>query len=173
MPKKSRLTFKILCFLISIDLLETVAQFCFKKSALGHVQLEISSFLGAIQFVQAVIPSVYLWVGLFSVIIIFITWSTVLSRVDLSVAVPVCSFSYVTVPLVSALAFHLFGRHVIGSPHGSAEVGIGYPVSAFGQGQAKIHDNRLACAGEDDVFGLEVTVDYTVFVAVGQSIGDL
>ncbi len=106
MPKKSRLTFKILCFLISIDLLETVAQFCFKKSALGHVQLEISSFLGAIQFIQAVIPSVYLWVGLFSVIIIFIIWSTVLSRVDLSVAVPVCSFSYITVPLVSALFFH-------------------------------------------------------------------
>ena len=106
MPKKNRLTFKILCFLISIDLLETVAQFCFKKSALGHVQLEISSFLGAIQFVQAMIPSVYLWVGLFSVIVIFIIWSTVLSRVDLSVAVPVCSFSYITVPLVSALFFH-------------------------------------------------------------------
>jgi drug/metabolite transporter (DMT)-like permease len=105
MPKKSRLTLKILCFLISIDLLETVAQFCFKKSALGHVQSEISSLLGAIQFVQAVIPSVYLWVGLLSVIIIFIIWSTVLSRVDLSVAVPVCSFSYITVPLVSALFF--------------------------------------------------------------------
>ena len=106
MPKKNRLTFKILCFLISIDLLETVAQFCFKKSALGHVQLEINSLLGAIQFIQAVIPSVYLWVGLFSVIIIFIIWSTVLSRVDLSVAVPVCSFSYITVPLVSAIFFH-------------------------------------------------------------------
>ena len=106
MPKKSKVTLKILCFLISIDLLETVAQFCFKKSALDHVQLEISSFLGAIQFVQAVIPSVYLWVGLLSVIVIFIIWSTVLSRVDLSVAVPVCSFSYITVPLVSAIFFH-------------------------------------------------------------------
>jgi drug/metabolite transporter (DMT)-like permease len=83
-----------------------VAQYCFKKSALGHAQLEIRSFFDAIQFIQAVIPSVYLWVGLLSVIVIFIIWSTVLSRVDLSVAVPVCSFSYITVPLVSAFFFH-------------------------------------------------------------------
>ena len=106
MPRKSRLTFKILCFLVSIDLLETAAQFCFKISTLGYAQLEIKSFLDAVHFIQAVVPSVYLWVGLLSVIIIFIIWSTVLSRVDLSVAVPVCSFSYITVPLVSALFFH-------------------------------------------------------------------
>jgi undecaprenyl phosphate-alpha-L-ara4N flippase subunit ArnE len=36
----------------------------------------------------------------------FIIWSTILSKIDLSVAVPVCSFSYVTIPLVSIIFLH-------------------------------------------------------------------
>ena len=106
MRKSPPVTLKILFFLIGIDLLETVAQFCFKKSTLGHASLEIKSFVDGLAFAQAVIPSLYLWAGLGAVLLIFVVWSTVLSKVDLSVAVPVCSFSYITVPLVSAFFFH-------------------------------------------------------------------
>lgn len=106
MPKKRHLTFKILLFLVVVDLLETFAQFCFKKSALTGMNFQISSFIDAVNFIKTVIPSFYLWIGIIAVVSIFVIWSTILSRIDLSVAVPVCSFSYITVPLVSLVFFH-------------------------------------------------------------------
>jgi len=105
-PRKKHLTLKILLILVSIDLLETLAQFCFKKSALSFSNFQINSFLDVLNFIKTIIPSGYLWLGLIFVVLIFITWSTVLSRIDLSVAVPVCSFSYITIPLVSMIFFH-------------------------------------------------------------------
>jgi undecaprenyl phosphate-alpha-L-ara4N flippase subunit ArnE len=36
----------------------------------------------------------------------FIIWSTILSKIDLSVAVPIASFSYILVALVSILFLH-------------------------------------------------------------------
>jgi uncharacterized membrane protein len=36
----------------------------------------------------------------------FIVWSTILSKIDLSVAVPIASFSYILVALVSILFLH-------------------------------------------------------------------
>ena len=104
--KRRDLSFKIFLFLIFIDVLETFAQFCFKKSVLAANGFEIQRLHDILGFIAKVAPSVYLWLGLFSVIIIFTTWSTVLSRIDLSVAVPVCSFSYISVPLVSLIFLH-------------------------------------------------------------------
>ena len=109
MTGKRHVTFRVLLFLICIDLLETFAQFCFKKSALPASLWEVHDPLGGLRFIAAVLPSPFLWAGLLSVLVIFISWSTILSRIDLSVAVPVCSFSYISVPLVSML---FFGEHV-------------------------------------------------------------
>jgi drug/metabolite transporter (DMT)-like permease len=106
MPKKRRLTLKIFLFLVFIDFLETFAQFCFKKTALSQSRLEIRAFSDAAHFIATIIPSPFLWFGLISVLMIFAIWSTILSKIDLSVAVPVCSFSYITIPLVSVLYFH-------------------------------------------------------------------
>jgi len=106
MTAKRRLTFKILLFLISTDILETFAQFCFKKSAISQNFPEISTFIQAVVFIKAVLLSPYLWLALFSVLFIFIIWSTILSKIDLSVAVPVASFSYIAVPLVSGIFLH-------------------------------------------------------------------
>ncbi|MDD4954808.1 MAG: EamA family transporter, partial [Candidatus Omnitrophica bacterium] len=39
-------------------------------------------------------------------ILIFVIWSTILSKIDLSVAVPVASFSYILVPLTSIVFLH-------------------------------------------------------------------
>jgi len=92
--------------LINVDLIETFAQFCFKKSALLGANFQISNLAGIFNFVKIVFPSLYLWAGLISIFIIFVTWSTVLSKIDLSVAVPVASFSYVTIPLMALIFFH-------------------------------------------------------------------
>jgi len=106
MTIKKQITFKILIFLISTDLMETFAQFCFKKSAASAKFLTINHFSDGILFLKAVLPSGFLWLGLLSVLLIFITWVTILSKIDLSVAVPVASFSYIAVPLVSCIFLH-------------------------------------------------------------------
>jgi len=106
MVKKRRLTFKIFLFLVFIDFLETFAQFCFKKTASSESSLQVKAFTDAVHFIWSVIPSPFLWLGLISVLMIFAIWSTVLSKIDLSVAVPVCSFSYITIPLISMFYFH-------------------------------------------------------------------
>lgn len=106
MPAKKSLTLKIFFFLVFTDLLETFAQFCFKKGAISANIAPVDNIAQAGIFISAVIFSPFLWLALFSVLAIFIIWSSILSKVDLSVAVPVASFSYITIPIVSAVFLH-------------------------------------------------------------------
>lgn len=99
--RKNGLTLKIIAFLAFSDILETFTQFCFKKSAVSQSAFEITSLSDAFSFIRTILPSHFLWLGLLSVILTFIIWSTILSKIDLSVAVPIASLSYILVPLVS------------------------------------------------------------------------
>ena len=105
MPKK-KLTLKILSFLVLTDFMETFTHLCFKKSALLENEVLITNIFGAAVFLKTVFSSPFLWLGLLSVLATFILWSTLLSKIDLSVAVPVCSFSYILVPLASIIFLH-------------------------------------------------------------------
>lgn len=103
---KGKLTLKIFLLLVFSDVLETWIQYCFKKSALAGLSFNVSSFSGALVFLGQAALSPYLWLGIISVALAFIIWSTALSRVDLSVAVPICSFSYIFIPVVSIIFLH-------------------------------------------------------------------
>jgi drug/metabolite transporter (DMT)-like permease len=105
MPKR-KLTLKIFLFLILSDVLETFHQFCFKKSVLLEGDPDIKGFYDILIFFRGVFSSPILWIGLLSVLFAFIIWSTILSKIDLSVAVPVASFSYIFVALTSILFLH-------------------------------------------------------------------
>jgi drug/metabolite transporter (DMT)-like permease len=105
MPKH-KLTPKIFLSLILADVLETFHQFCFKKSALLENDPNIAGIYDLLLFFNTVFSSPFFWVGLLSLILMFIIWSTILSKIDLSVAVPVASFSYILVALVSILFLH-------------------------------------------------------------------
>jgi len=100
---KKRLTLKILLFLVLSDILETAVHFCFKKSALGGSELFINKLSDVMVFLRCPFSSAYLWLGIACAALTFIIWSTILSKIDLSVAVPVASFSYILVPLVSII----------------------------------------------------------------------
>lgn len=104
--KKSHITLKILLIFIGVDLIEKFAQFCFKKSSLPLSNIQINTLGGVSHFLTGILFSPFFWLGLISVILMFISWVTILSKIDLSVAVPVCSFSYITVPLVSVFFFN-------------------------------------------------------------------
>ena len=103
---KGKVTLKILGFLILSDFLETFTQFCFKKTAIPQSDFLISKLSDIALFIKAVAPSGYLWVGFVSVLLTFAIWSTILSKIDLSVAVPIASFSYILVPLTSIFFLH-------------------------------------------------------------------
>lgn len=98
---RKRLTLKILLFLILSDVLETFIQFCFKKSTLPVTGFSVTGPSDALAFIKIVAASPFLWIGICAVLVIFVIWSTILSKIDLSVAVPVASFSYILVPTCS------------------------------------------------------------------------
>ncbi|MFH0762894.1 MAG: EamA family transporter [Candidatus Omnitrophota bacterium] len=103
---KKRITLTIFLLLVFSDFLETFTQFCFKKSALTGSAAALKDLSGLFGFFQGAFLTWFLWLGLIAVAVTFIVWSSVLSRIDLSVAVPVASFSYVLVPLVSIILLH-------------------------------------------------------------------
>lgn len=103
---KKKVTLKILLLLIASDILETTVHFFFKKSTLSFSHGQVTDFASAIVFFQTVFSSGFLWAGLLTVAAVFIIWSMVLSKIDLSVAVPIASFSYILVPVVSIIFLH-------------------------------------------------------------------
>ena len=103
---KKKVTLKILLLLIACDIFETAIHFFFKKSALAQSSKVIVDLATAVEFLKAIFVSPFLWIGLFNVVAVFIIWSTVLTKIDLSVAVPIASFSYILVPLVSIIFLH-------------------------------------------------------------------
>ena len=103
---KNGLTLKIVFFLLLNDLLETFANFCFKKSALTQGDLHIHSLPNIATFAVSMLTNFHLWLGLLCVVVIFVSWSTILSKIDLSVATPITSFSYIFVALCSWIFLH-------------------------------------------------------------------
>jgi drug/metabolite transporter (DMT)-like permease len=103
---KRRVTLKILLFLVATDIFETLTQFFFKKSAMLQSSFTFKNLGDTIAFMKPLVFSPYLWLGFIFVFLTFVLWSTVLSKIDLSVAVPIASFSYILVPLVSIYFLH-------------------------------------------------------------------
>jgi drug/metabolite transporter (DMT)-like permease len=103
---KKRVTLKILLLLIASDLFETAVHFFFKKSVLAQNGFKVVDLASAAVFLKTVFSSPFLWLGLAAVVTVFIIWSSVLSKIDLSVAVPIASFSYVLVPVASVIFLH-------------------------------------------------------------------
>ncbi len=103
---KKRLTLKIILFLLLTDILETSVQFCFKKSALTQSGFDVKALSDVFSFLGGVLSSWFLWAAFLLVLMEFIIWATILSKIDLSVAVPVASLSYLFVPAVSIIFLH-------------------------------------------------------------------
>jgi drug/metabolite transporter (DMT)-like permease len=99
------LTLKIFIFLALVNMLETAVQFCYKKAALSQASFSPHGFMDILHFVALMTGNPYFLCGLFFAFFLFCIWVTVLSRVDLSVAVPLTSLSYVLIPVVSIVLF--------------------------------------------------------------------
>lgn len=103
-------TWVILLLLLG-EAIDAAAQFCFKQTALALGEPSISSASGALAFAVSALSQGYLWIGMGIVLLVFIGWGIVLSKVDLSVAMPLTSISYLFVALTSVVFLH---EHISG-----------------------------------------------------------
>jgi drug/metabolite transporter (DMT)-like permease len=105
MPKRG-VPLAILTVLFLNEAVDSVAQFCFKKTALAQGAASITSLGSAGAFLTGVLSQGYLWIGLAAVALVFVSWTVVLSKVDLSAAMPVTSLSYLMVALTAVVFLH-------------------------------------------------------------------
>lgn len=100
--KKSRLTLQIFLLIVLNDVGDTIAQF-FMKKGLARTGITSVTFANLIDFVTLNASSVYLWLGLVIFALNFFVWIVILYKIDLSIAMPVGSTSYIFVPIVAAI----------------------------------------------------------------------
>jgi drug/metabolite transporter (DMT)-like permease len=98
--KKGKLTFLVLAMIIMTDVIESFAELFWKKGTLatGIDSVTIENF---IEFITKLTASSGFLAGVALYIINFFLWITVLSKVDLSVAFPTGSTSYIIVAVLS------------------------------------------------------------------------
>jgi drug/metabolite transporter (DMT)-like permease len=82
--KIGRIPIKIFLLIIFLDVLDTAAQLLMKKG-IGHLD------------------NIYFWMGLFIYISTFFLWMRILSKVDLSIALPIASVGYMLIPIASVV----------------------------------------------------------------------
>jgi len=103
--KYGHLTFKILLMIVLNDIGDTVSQTLMKQ---GLVATGIGSVgMGNImEFLSKGISSPVLWLGISIFVLNFFVWIVILYKIDLSIAMPVGSFSYILVPISAMIFFH-------------------------------------------------------------------
>lgn len=102
---KRHLTLKIFILILLTDLIESSSQVFFKKGTLNFPQLTLSNFSEYMIFLKAMVSSPYIWLGFTVVTINFFLWMIVLNKVDLSVAFPIGSSSFLFVPIAAIIFF--------------------------------------------------------------------
>lgn len=96
----------VLVLLLLDEAADAFAQFCFKKTSLLVGRPELTHLADVAGFVLGVAQNPYFWLGLVTVTVVLVSWLVVLSKVDLSVAIPLTSISYVFVALTSKFFLH-------------------------------------------------------------------
>ena len=103
--KQNHLTLKILFLIILNDLIDTTAQI-FMKKGLAHTGINSVNLGNIADFAVRNASSGFLWLGLFIFALNFFVWIVILYKVDLSIAMPVGSFSYIFIPVCAMLFLH-------------------------------------------------------------------
>ena len=105
---KNHLTFKIILLIILNDLGDTLAQFLMKKGLIT-TGIEHVNFGNILDFTAQNAASPLVWAGIMVYTLNFLVWIIILFRVDLSIAMPIGSTSYIFVPLIAMI---FLGEHV-------------------------------------------------------------
>ena len=105
---KGKLTISVLALIIMTDVIESVAELFFKKGTLS-TGIDNVTMDNVVAFMSKLLASSGFWTGLVLHATNFFLWAAVLSKVDLSVAFPTGSMSYIFVALLSVV---FLGEHI-------------------------------------------------------------
>jgi drug/metabolite transporter (DMT)-like permease len=94
---------KVIALVIIKDTIESFADLFFKMGTLS-TGIHNVTIANVLEFTSRVTANPWLWVGVIFYLVNFFLWITLLSRVDLSVAFPLSSLTYIIVPIL-AVAF--------------------------------------------------------------------
>ena len=103
--KSKKLTLLTILLLVASDFIEAQIMFSFKMVSM-IIPPEATAILSPSvvgPLLRDVIHSPFLWLGLLGMISSFVIWSAILSNIDLSVAYPLGSLSFVLIPVISVL----------------------------------------------------------------------
>jgi drug/metabolite transporter (DMT)-like permease len=106
--KKGHLTLKVFALLVLNDLGDTLAQFLMKKGLVG-TGIDSVTLANFWHFAAVSVSSLLLWMGIAIHILNFFVWIVILYKIDLSIAMPAGSTSYIFIPIVAAI---FLGEHV-------------------------------------------------------------
>lgn len=100
--KKHSLSLKLFFLIVATDFLESVADLIIKKG-LNNLGVPMITLANVFEFVYKFCSSYLVWIGVFIYIVNFFILLVVLSKLDLSIAFPAGSTSYIFVPILVIL----------------------------------------------------------------------
>jgi len=103
--KRGHLTVKIFALLVLNDLGDTLAQLLMKKGLI-HTGISSVTLGNILEFCSRNSSSLLLWLGIIVQLLNFFIWIVILYKVDLSIAMPAGSTSYIFIPIAAALFLH-------------------------------------------------------------------
>jgi len=103
--KIGQIAIRIFFLIIANDTLDTVAQLLMKRG-LAHFSINTLFVSGADLFRLGSPDIIFLWFGVVVYALTFFMWMIVLREVDLSVALPIGSISYILIPMAAILILH-------------------------------------------------------------------
>ncbi len=100
--KSNSLTLKVFFLIVTTDLMDSVAQLLMKMG-LTETGIGFVNFSNVTSFLARNASSPLVWVGLAFYALTFFVWIIVLCQVDLSIALPLGSTSYVLIPVIATI----------------------------------------------------------------------
>ncbi len=100
--KKSALTLKIFGAILLCDITSGIAQLCMKKG-LMLTGIDFVNLGNILEFISRNACSPMVWLGIFIFLLTFFLWIIILSRIDLSVAIPMSALNYILIPAFAVL----------------------------------------------------------------------
>lgn len=103
--ERGQLTLKIFALLVLNDLGDTLAQLLMKKGLL-QTGIDSVTFANIMEFCARNASSAVLWLGIAVQALNFFIWIVILYKIDLSIAMPAGSTSYIFIPIAAAVFLH-------------------------------------------------------------------
>ncbi len=102
---KKALTLNVFLAILMSDVSDSLAQVLMKKG-LSAVGIHLIHFQNMADFFSRIASSPLVWLGLLVYASNFFIWIIILSKVDLSIALPAGSASYAFIPLLAVVFLH-------------------------------------------------------------------